>query len=134
MRPINEVLSAVDAFDAAFRARDLVAAQAVWAMDQPDVVIFGSGPGEDFFGPEAVQTCFATVMSRTTTHGWRWVDRRVSIVGDIAWLVAIAPWQTVQPDGTVSERPYRVTGVLVRGEGGWRWRQYHGSEPIGSIG
>jgi len=28
----------------------------------------------------------------------------------------------------VDERPYRVTGVFVRRDEGWRWRQYHGSE------
>lgn len=134
MHSVDGVLNVVDAFDAALRARDRVAAEAVWSLDQADVVILGSGPGEDFIGPDAVRACLAALMSRPTTHGWRWVDRRVSVVGDVAWFVAVAPWQTVQPDGTVSERPYRVTGVLVRGERGWRWRHYHGSEPIGSIG
>lgn len=131
MHSVDDVLAMIDA---ALRARDRVAAEAVWSLEEEDVAIFGSGPGEDFLGPEEVRACLAALTSRPTTHGWRWIDRRVSVVGDVAWVVADAPWQTVQPDGAVSERPYRVTGVLVHGEGGWRWRQYHGSEPIGSIG
>ena len=134
MHSIDDVLTVIDAFGAALRARDRVAAEAVWALDQADVAIYGSAPGEVWIGPAAVRDCLAGLTSRPTTHGWRWADRRVSVADDVAWVFADAPWQTVQPDGAVSERPYRVTGVLVRSEGGWRWRQYHGSEPLGTIG
>lgn len=133
-RSVDAVLIAIDAFDAALRARDRLAAEAVWSLDEADVTIVGSGPGENFIGPDAVRGCLAALVSRRTSHGWRWVDRRVSVAGDVAWVVADAPWQTVQPDGVVTERPYRVTGVFVRRDEGWRWRQYHGSEPLGSIG
>jgi ketosteroid isomerase-like protein len=131
---VEGVMATVDAFDAALRARDLIAAEAVWTLDRPDVSILGSASGEVFIGPDAVRTCLAALTSRQTAHGWRWVDRQVSVVGDVAWVTAEAPWQTVHPDGTVTERPYRVTGVLVRVDGAWRWCQYHGSEPLGSTG
>jgi len=131
---VNDVLAAVDAFGAALRARDVAAAEAVWLLERADVAILGSASGEQFIGQEAVRRCLTALTSRSTSHDWRWVDRRISVLGDVAWLIADAPWQTVQQDGSVSERPYRVTGVLVRGEGGWRWCQYHGSEPLGSIG
>jgi len=131
---VEGVMAAVDAFNAALRSRDLIAAEAVWALDKPDVSILGSASGEEFIGPDAVRTCLAALTSRQTAHGWRWVDRQVSVVGDVAWMMADAPWQTVHPDGAVSERPYRVTGVLVLVDGAWRWCQYHGSEPLGSTG
>jgi len=131
---VDEALAAVDAFDAALRARDLIAAEAVWALHRADVSILGSASGEEFIGPDAVRACLAALTSRPTAHGWRWVDRQVSVVGDVAWVLADAPWQTVHADGAVTERPYRVTGVLVRADGTWRWCQYHGSEPLGSTG
>lgn len=134
MHSIDDVLKAIDAFDAALKARDRVAAEAVWLLDRADVSILGSASGEEFIGPDAVRACLAALTSRPTSHGWRWTDRRVSVVDDVAWFIADAPWQTVQPDGAVSERPYRVTGVLVHADGRWRWTQYHGSEPLGSIG
>lgn len=130
----EEVLQAIDAFDSALRSRDRVAAEAVWWLDRDDVSILGSASGEEFIGADAVKACLAALTSRATAHGWRWADRRVSVVGDVAWVIADAPWQTVQPDGSCSERPYRVTGVLVFREQGWRWCQYHGSEPLGSLG
>ena len=134
MHSIDGVLKAIDAFGAALKARDRVAAETVWLLDRADVSILGSAAGEEFIGPEAVRACLAALTFRPTSHGWRWADRRVSVVGDVAWFVADAPWQTVQPDGAVGERPYRVTGVLVCAEDGWRWCQYHGSEPLGSVG
>ena len=134
MHSVDEVLAAVDAFDAALRARDRIAAEAVWSLDRADVSILGSASGEEFVGPDAVRACLAALTSRPTAHGWRWVDRQVSVVGGVAWLVADAPWQTLDRDGAVNERPYRVTGVLVRAAGRWRWCHYHGSEPLGSTG
>ena len=133
-RRLTKPLAAVDAFDAALRARDLIAAEAVWALNRADVSILGSASGEEFIGPDAVRACLAALTSRPTAHGWRWVDRQVSVVGDVAWLLADASWQTVHADGAVTERPSRVTGVLVRADGTWRWCQYHGSEPLGSTG
>ena len=134
MAAVDDVLTTIDAFGAALRAQDPTAAETVWSLDRADVAILGAASGERFIGPDAVRACLTTLTSRPTSHDWRWVDRRISVVGDVAWFIADAPWQTVQPDGSVTERPYRVTGVLVHDEGGWRWRQYHGSEPLGSIG
>ena len=130
----DDVFTAVDALDAALRVGDFDAAVNLWAMDDKDVAIVGSAAGEWFLGPVAVRECLAAITSRATKHGWRWVDRRVKLHGDVAWVVAEAPFQTIHADGTVAERPYRVTGVLVRRSGDWRWHQYHGSEPLGSIG
>lgn len=134
MHAIDDVLKVIDAFDIALKTRNRAAAEAVWWLDRDDVSILGSASGEDFIGAEAVRACLAALTSRSTAHGWRWADRRVCVVDDVAWLIADAPWQTIHPDGAVSERPYRVTGVLVFRDEAWRWCQYHGSEPLGSIG
>ena len=134
MTVTEDVLAVVDAFDTALKTRDRDAAEAVWALNRDDVSILGSAAGEEFIGPQAVRSCLAALTSRQTAHGWRWAERRLSVVDDVAWLIADAPWQTVQPNGDTTERPYRVTGVLVRTGHGWKWCQYHGSEPLGSIG
>ena len=134
MDPVGGVIAVVDAFDIALKQRDRVAAEAVWALDRADVAILGSASGEEFIGPDAVRACLAALTSRPTTHGWRWAERHIAIVSDIAWLLADAPWQTVQSDGAANERPYRVTGVLIRDGDGWQWCQYHGSEPLGTTG
>lgn len=134
LRTTAEVLAVVDAFDSALRSRNRSTAEGVWALDRPDVSILGSAAGEEFDGPGAVAACLEALTSRSTTHGWRWLDRRVSVAGDVAWLIAEAFWVTNHADGTQTERPYRVTGVLLKRERGWQWVQYHGSEPLGAVG
>lgn len=134
MHAIEDVLKVIDAFDVALRTRDGAAAEALWCLDRDDVSILGSASGEDFVGAVEVKECLAALTSRSTAHGWRWARRRVCVVDDVAWLIADAPWQTIHPNGAVTERPYRVTGVLVFHRDAWRWCQYHGSEPLGSIG
>ncbi len=114
MTVTEDVLTVVDAFDTALKTRDRDAAEAIWALDRDDVSVLGSAAGEEFIGPQAVRSCLAALTSRQTAHGWRWAERRLSVLDDVAWLIADAPWQTVQPNGDTSERPYRVTGVLIR--------------------
>ena len=134
MTPAEAVLAVVDAFDVALRARDREAAEAVWALNDPNIVILGSAPGEVFHGSR-VADCLHALTSRPTAHGWRWTDRQVTVEGSVAWLVADAHWQTIALDGVITERPYTLTGVLVQGpDGQWLWRMYHGSEPLGTIG
>lgn len=72
----DDVLTAIDGFDAALRAGDLRAAVSLWALDDDDVAIVGSATDEWFLGPVAVRECLAAITSRATRHGWRWVDRR----------------------------------------------------------
>ena len=45
--------------------------------------MLGSASGEEFDGPDAVRACLAALTSRPTAHGWRWVDRRVTVAGDV---------------------------------------------------
>ena len=77
MTPTAAVLAVVDAFDVALRSHDCEAAEAVWALDDPDIVILGSAPGEVFHGSN-VRDCLHALTSRLTAHGWRWVERRVT--------------------------------------------------------
>ena len=48
--------------------------------------------------------------------------------GDVAWLFASGE-VVVTDHGADTRVPYRLTGVLERRNGAWKWRQFHGSEP-----
>jgi ketosteroid isomerase-like protein len=55
--------------------------------------------------------------------------RDVSSVGDVAWLYAEGH-VVISGDDSEQRSPYRLTGVLERMAGTWRWRLFHGSEPV----
>ena len=53
----------------------------------------------------------------------------MSSVGDVAWLYAEGH-VVISRDASEHRSPYRLTGVLERRAGTWRWRLFHGSEPV----
>jgi uncharacterized protein (TIGR02246 family) len=97
----------------------------------PDGVLVGSEIGEVARGRDAVRSMIAIFHARPIRYTWRWerIDRRVE--NQQGWLFAEGAAVAEAPDGTRTERPYRLSGVLVHEEGCWRWTLFHGSEPRG---
>lgn len=123
----EQVLAALDALNTRVRARDLDGAFALFAEDA-EALIVGSSEGEIARGPEEIRALLARLFGASYTVGWSWDVRRVASAGQVAWLYAEGEVVLQGPDGE-TRRPYRVSGVFVRTPTGWRWAQFHGSEP-----
>lgn len=95
---------------------------------EPDVVLIGSSAGEIARGPAALAVFFNQIRRLPSQLRWEWLARHVTAVGDVAWLFADGEVVIRNHDGEI-RAPYRLTGVLQRREGRWRWRLFHGSEP-----
>jgi RimJ/RimL family protein N-acetyltransferase/ketosteroid isomerase-like protein len=123
-RDAAAALAAFDAlYDAVLGAHDADAALALFAPDG-DIVMWGSEEAERAVGPAAVGELLRGIAASPATLAFRWRERRVHVEGHAAWINAAG---AVDVDGRASA--YRVTAVLVRRAGAWRWHTHSGSEP-----
>jgi hypothetical protein len=96
----------------------------------PDLLFVGSGEGEQAVGYDGLKAMLERLAPRRGRHvldrvGTRWLGNdsarsRLSRVGRVRSTGSLERF-----DGTA----YRLTGVLVRRDGAWLWKVYHGSEP-----
>ena len=96
---------------------------ALWATD-PDTVMWGSDEDERAHGPEEVKALLEAVVASPSELGFDWEEREHHVEGDVCWINARG---TLYVNGEAT--PYRVTAVLVRRDGVWRWHTHSGSEP-----
>jgi uncharacterized protein (TIGR02246 family) len=94
----------------------------------PDTLLMGSEASERAIGREQLSAFFDELFTVPVQIAWEWKDTRISSLGDIAWVYADGNVVLSGSDGE-TRSPYRMTGVLERRDGQWRWRQFHGSEP-----
>jgi ketosteroid isomerase-like protein len=117
----------LDVFDALYSAacddRDAAAVHALWATD-PDTVMWGSDEDERAHGPEEVKALLEAVVASPSELGFDWEEREHHVEGDVCWINARG---SLYVNGEAT--PYRVTAVLVRRDGVWRWHTHSGSEP-----
>ncbi len=128
--PRAHVLEALERWAAAVSAADLAATLALFAPGA-GVTLIGSEAAEVHIGPAALEAFFRRLYDRRVRYRWEWTRREVEVRGEVAWLFADGDMVMTHIDGTVARGRYRITGVLVRHAGEWRWHQYHGSEPVG---
>lgn len=95
--------------------------------DDPDVLVVGSQASEIETGRDQIAQMIKTLAAGPAVR-FNWTQTRSSSKGDIAWLFATGD-VVVTDRGKETRVPYRVTGVLERKNGVWKWRQFHGSEP-----
>jgi uncharacterized protein (TIGR02246 family) len=122
------VRAALAELDAAFMAATAASFEKCF---EPDVVFVGSGAGEEAAGRGALLDVVRRLASvaQSATFEIDWLALRSNVSNDIALVdghgVVRATGSLAHLDGT----RYRMTGVLTRVAGSWRWRVYHGSEP-----
>ena len=121
-----EVVRALQRLNSMVSRRDMVVLDE-FAADA-DVLLLRSGDAELSVGRDQIETVFKALFAQPIALSWDWKDTRVSSSGDVAWIYAAGEAIGKGPDGE-QRLPYRMTGVLHRGESGWKWRQFHGSEP-----
>ena len=96
--------------------------------DRDDVLLVGSEEGEIARGREAIAALLRKLYARPVRLAWAFGPREVTVAGDIAWVFADCEIVMQAPDSE-THTPYRLSGVLERIEGRWRWRFFHGAEP-----
>lgn len=119
---------AVAALDAVWLSGD---ASAILECFEPDLVFVGSGEGEQAVGRDGLRAMLETLAPHATggTFTIEWDSLTGERLGDIGLVWGVG---RVRSSGSLTRfdgRPYRLTGVLVRSAGSWRWKVYHGSEP-----
>ncbi len=125
----TEILAAFGAFfDRLTVDRDAAAATALFA-DDADIWMSGSDLGELAIGTEAIAALHRDVVARPFTLTFDWDTRVVHDEGDVAWVNAGGTLLVDYEDREPLTMHYRISVVLVRREGAWRWHTMNGSEP-----
>jgi uncharacterized protein (TIGR02246 family) len=125
----NEILATFDAFFERLTAdRDAAAATALFA-DDDDIWMSGSDLPELAIGSEAIGALHRDVAGNPFTLTFKWDQRRVHSQGDVAWVNAAGTLLVEYEDRKPTTMHYRLTAVLVRRNGAWRWHTFNGSEP-----
>ena len=114
------------------RLNQLLSARDMKIVDEfaadPDVLFLGSDATEFAVGREQLTRHFESILKQPFTISFDWKDTRSSSRGDVAWIYASGDAVLKGADGEMRS-PYRMTGVLERRDGQWKWRQVHGSQP-----
>jgi ketosteroid isomerase-like protein len=117
-----EILAAADEFFGLLANGRAEAADCF--LDEEDAALHGSEAGESLIGREAIRAFLASLFAKAGPVRFSFRERRVSVSGAVAWFTSAA--EVTVGGATV---PYRVTGILERRDGRWRWRLFSGSEP-----
>lgn len=115
---------AVERLSARRFARDLALA----GEFEPDAIVAGSEAHELHFGAAEIRDHFAANMGKPHTVRWEWERLEIDTAGDTGWFFAHGA-VLVGRDGAETRLPFRMSGVLVRRDGEWRWKLLHASEP-----
>ncbi|MEO6634169.1 MAG: SgcJ/EcaC family oxidoreductase [Devosia sp.] len=95
---------------------------------EADAVLIGSDSDEVAFGIERIRAYYRYVMKRPYAVQLTWDRLEISTEGDLAWFQAEGAADAMGRGQTKRTR-YRLSGLLARRDGVWRWRLFHGSEP-----
>jgi ketosteroid isomerase-like protein len=122
------VLAAFDALDGAFARGDVEAIVAAFVHD-PDLTLWRSAEAEHAIGPAELRDFAAWAAGLSGVFTIAYDERRVRVVGDVAWINASGTATWDGGAGTIKEMPHRVTAVFLRVDGTWRCHTRNGSQP-----
>jgi uncharacterized protein (TIGR02246 family) len=128
----RDVLAVFDAlFEALTVRRDAAAGTALFA-DDADIRMWGSEEPERALGRAAVAELHRALAESPATLTFELTERWVHVEGDVAWVSAAGPVRIERPGEAPATTSYRLTAILVRRDGAWRWHTFHGTEPLGA--
>ncbi len=100
-------------------------------VDDPDVLLLGTGGDECWVGRPAIRGQFARNFNEASAARFEFVSRHIAAAGrDGAWVAAEAAVHVVV-DGAPRSIPIRFTVVLERRDGVWVWLHRHASVAAG---
>lgn len=123
-----EVRKALEAFNTTTAAGDLEGTLNHFEA-RPDILLVGSDKGEVYKGRAAMEGWLKALYRGNRFH-WEMDRVDISHHGDTAWAFVEGRMVVQDPAGKLRfKAPYRYSAVLVRRDGGWAWRMFHGSVP-----
>jgi hypothetical protein len=93
-----------------------------------DAILAGSDLSDLSRGKTAIAAHMASILALPFTLRFDWQRVDATVEGDAGWLFAEGRAVMVKPGGEESF-DYHLSGVLEHGEGGWKWKLFHGSAP-----
>ena len=123
----GEISGLLDRLSALMQARDPAIIE-LFGEDDTTMLI-GSEPGELARGRTAIASLFAAIFDSPNAIHWDWDVIDATGRDNVSWFYAEGSVVLVGAKETVW-RAYRLSGVLTRHDGGWRFAQFHGSEPM----
>ena len=121
----SELLEAANRFNMLMAKKDIAIVNE--CAPDADILFQGSGAGELSVGPEQMKTFWEGIIKGPRTISFDWTDTRATAVGDVGWVHLIGEMVNTA-DGKTTRRPYRITGILQKRNGVWKWRLFHGSQ------
>lgn len=94
-----------------------------------DVTYAGSERGERATGPTELRRMLSDLLARPQTYTFDFPAVTFSEHSGLVWLLADGDCTETSADGVTDTFAYRLTGVLARETGRWRWLVLVGSEP-----
>jgi len=112
--------------DGGTRRRDLTGVLDLFA---DDAALFGSDAGEFAVGRADVREFLTGIFAEPVTYGWTWHHPVAGRHGDVVWFVADGH-AILEGEGAPPPVPYRLSGVLLQVNGGWRFALFNGAQPV----
>jgi uncharacterized protein (TIGR02246 family) len=123
----NEIRSVILEYAAAFLAGDVARAKALWDPEADDRIYVGAELTAPVVGRAALEAYYDGLMKMLVLSRGEVGDVRVRDLGDhLAYVVTHIDW-TFSMSGQRVETPIRMTALLRRRGGRWRFIQMHES-------
>jgi len=116
------------ALSAAFATRDTEGLLRLFSGTS-GVTYAGSEAGEKATGPSELRLLLSDLLARPPAYSFEFRDVTFSEHSGLVWLLADGDCTETGEDGERDTFAYRLTGVLAREAGRWRWLVLVGSEP-----
>jgi uncharacterized protein (TIGR02246 family) len=127
------VEKAVDAvlakFTEAYAKKDAAAVMALMSAS-PAGVLIGTGADEKRFGPDEAKAQLERDFGQVDSAKLELANRRVAAKGDVAWVYADGAVTVTVKGQSQTLGGLRLTGLLIKEGGKWRFAQTHFSAPL----
>ena len=121
------VTEALDGLNRALRLKDADFADTF----HREATLIGSEASDLQRGREAIRGHLAAIYARPYVVQFDWKSVEIERTGDVVWFFADGELIVKSSEGE-RRAHYNLTGIIVEGKNGWRWRLFHGSEPLPS--
>ena len=99
--------------------------------DTDDIIVVGSDTGEIFIGRERVKYFMQALIDMPFVFSFEMDLVSINAGQNTAWAFVDGKMVHTKNDGTALKIPYRIMAVMVKKDGGWKWKVFSGSIPRG---